>query len=40
MQLINNWHIDALAEHLQAVAEEQIRFLMINIGSGYAKVPQ
>ncbi len=37
MPLIDNWHIDALAEHLQAVAEEQIRFLMINIGPGYAK---
>ena len=37
MALIDNWHIDALAEHLQAVAEEQIRFLMINIGPGYAK---
>jgi predicted phage terminase large subunit-like protein len=37
MPLIDNWHIDALAEHLQAVAEGQIRFLMINIGPGYAK---
>lgn len=37
MPLIDNWHIDALAEHLQAVAEGNIRFLMINIGPGYAK---
>jgi len=37
MPLINNWHIDALAEHLQAVGDRQIRFLMINIGPGYAK---
>jgi hypothetical protein len=25
MPLIDNWHIDALAEHLQAVADEQTR---------------
>jgi len=37
MPLIDNWHIDALAIHLQAVAEGKIRFLMINIGPGYAK---
>jgi predicted phage terminase large subunit-like protein len=37
MPLIDNWHIDAISEHLQAIAEEQIRFLMINIGPGYAK---
>lgn len=37
MPLIDNWHIDALADHLQAVAEGKIRFLMINIGPGYAK---
>ena len=37
MSLIDNWHIDALADHLQAVAEGQIRWLMINIGPGYAK---
>lgn len=37
MPLIDNWHIDALAEHLEAVARRQIRFLMINIGPGYAK---
>lgn len=37
MPLIDNWHIDALSEHLQAVAEGRIRFLMINIGPGYAK---
>jgi predicted phage terminase large subunit-like protein len=37
MPLIDNWHIDAMAEHLQAVADEQVRRLMINIGPGYAK---
>lgn len=37
MPLIDNWHIDALAEHLQAVAQRDIRFLMINIGPGFAK---
>lgn len=37
MKLIDNWHIDALAEHLQAVADRRIRYLMINIGPGYAK---
>jgi predicted phage terminase large subunit-like protein len=37
MPLIDNWHIDAIAEHLQAIADEKIRFLMINIGPGYAK---
>lgn len=37
MPLIDNWHIDALAEHLMAVANGKIRFLMINIGPGYAK---
>jgi predicted phage terminase large subunit-like protein len=37
MPLIDNWHIDALAIHLQAVAEGDIRKLMINIGPGYAK---
>lgn len=37
MPLIENWHIDAMAEHLQAIADRSIRFLMINIGPGYAK---
>jgi predicted phage terminase large subunit-like protein len=37
MPLIDNWHIDAMAQHLQAVAEGKIRMLMINIGPGYAK---
>lgn len=37
MPLIDNWHIDALGEHLEAVAHGKIRFLMINIGPGYAK---
>jgi predicted phage terminase large subunit-like protein len=37
MSLIDNWHIDAIGEHLQAVADGQIKRLMINIGPGYAK---
>lgn len=31
------WHIDALAEHLQAVAEGQIKRLLINIPPGTSK---
>lgn len=37
MPLIKNRHIEVMATHLQAVAEGDIRFLMINIGPGYAK---
>lgn len=37
MPLIDNWHIDAMAVHLQAVAEGRIRYLMISVGPGYAK---
>lgn len=37
MALIENWHLDALADHLAAVGEGQIRWLLINIGPGYAK---
>src|SRR5215469_6984331 len=32
-----NWHIDALAEHLQSVHEGQIHKLLINIAPGHAK---
>jgi len=32
-----NWHIDAIADHLQAAADLKIRKLLINIGPGYAK---
>jgi len=32
-----NWHIDAMAEHLQAVADHQIQYLVINIPPGHAK---
>lgn len=35
--LLDNWHIDAIAEHCQAVADEKIRNLLINVGPGYAK---
>jgi hypothetical protein len=33
----HNWHIDALAEHLQAVAERKIRNLVINIPPRHMK---
>src|SRR3954462_10814948 len=32
-----NWHIDAIADHLQAVADGQITRLVINIPPGHAK---
>ncbi len=32
-----NWHIDAIADHLQAVTEGQIQRLLINIPPGHAK---
>ena len=32
-----NWHIDAIGDHLQAVADQQIRNLIINIPPGHAK---
>lgn len=35
--LVWSWHIDAIAEHLQAVTEGQIRQLVINIPPGHAK---
>lgn len=35
--LIDNWHIDAIAEHLEAIKRRDIRFLLINIGPGFAK---
>src|SRR5690349_16691654 len=34
---IHNWHIDAVAEHLEAVTRGQIRKLLINIPPGHAK---
>lgn len=38
--LIHNWHIDAMADHLQAVSALQIRNLIINVppGSGKSKI--
>lgn len=35
--LIWNWHLDAMCEHLQAVAEGRIKKLIINIPPGHAK---
>src|SRR5579863_9087732 len=32
-----NWHIDAIADHLQAVSEGQIRRLLITVPPGHAK---
>jgi predicted phage terminase large subunit-like protein len=32
-----NWHIDAIADHLQAVTEGQIKNLLVNIPPGHAK---
>ena len=37
MPLRMNWHVECIADHLQAVTEEKIRKLLINIGPGYAK---
>ena len=34
---IPNWHIDAIAEHLQAVTDGQIKDLLINIPPGHGK---
>lgn len=34
---VSNWHIDAIAEHLEAVSHGQIRKLLINIPPGFAK---
>jgi predicted phage terminase large subunit-like protein len=35
--LVPNWHIDAIADHLQAVADGEIKNLIINIPPGHAK---
>ena len=35
--LISAWHIDAIADHLQAISEGRIRNLLINIPPGHAK---
>lgn len=32
-----NWHLDAIAEHLEAVAKRQIRDLVINVPPGSGK---
>ncbi len=36
-KFLANWHIDAIAEHLQAVADRQIQYLLINVPPGHAK---
>src|ERR1700688_905284 len=35
--LIPAWHMDAIAEHLQAVSEGRIKNLLINVPPGHAK---
>ena len=35
--LIHNWHIDAIGDHLQAVAEGQIHRLLITVPPGHTK---
>jgi predicted phage terminase large subunit-like protein len=35
--LVWGWHLDAITEHLQAVAQRQIQRLLINIPPGHAK---
>jgi len=37
MEFVPNWHIDAIADHLQAVAEGHIQRLLINVPPGHAK---
>lgn len=34
---LHNWHIDAISEHLEAVAGGQIQYLLINVPPGTAK---
>jgi predicted phage terminase large subunit-like protein len=34
---ISAWHVDAIAEHLQAISEGRIRNLLINVPPGHAK---
>ena len=34
---IPNWHIDAIADHLQAVSDGRIKRLLITIPPGHAK---
>lgn len=36
-RFVNGWHIEAIAEHLQAVADGQIRRLLINVPPGTMK---
>lgn len=36
-EYINNWHVDAICDHLQAVNDGRIKRLLINIPPGFAK---
>jgi hypothetical protein len=35
--LISSWHVDAIADHLQAISEERIKNLLINVPPGHGK---
>jgi hypothetical protein len=35
--LISNWHVDAIADHLQAISEGRIKNLLINVPPGHGK---
>jgi predicted phage terminase large subunit-like protein len=35
--LISSWHVDAIADHLQAISEGQIKNLLINVPPGHGK---
>lgn len=37
MPLIDNWHVGAICEHLEAVTREEIQRLLINVPPGHAK---
>ncbi len=36
-EFLNNWHIDAICEHLEAVTRNQITRLVINVPPGSMK---
>jgi hypothetical protein len=35
--LLPAWHVDAIADHLQAISEGRIRNLLVNVPPGHAK---
>jgi predicted phage terminase large subunit-like protein len=37
MPLVDNWHVGAICEHLEAVSSSQIQRLLINVPPGHAK---